>query len=202
MVVASRVKPMPWWTLGLLGVLLVAQWIPAVADALIYDRIAVTRGEAWRIVTGHLVHYSTSHLLANLAVLIPAAWLVETRHRGDVGVLLATAAVAIGGMLFVAEPGILQFGGASGIALAFLVYVGLCGLHGSPRWRVVCSVLLVGVMAKFFAELAGWQWRDWHQDGFVPVVSSHVVGAAAGGALYLWRIIGRGSFWRPAASFR
>lgn len=201
MVAPPVIARLPWWTLGLVSVALMAQWSPGVGDLLVYDRAGVIGGEWWRIVTGHLVHFSAAHLLNNLAVLVPAVWLVETRYRRDMGLLLLAAASAIGIALFVGEPGILQFGGASGISLAFLVYACLRGLHEGHRWRTVCLVLLAIVGAKFAAEFAGWHFRDWQaNEGFVPVMLSHVVGAATGGAVYLWRVFGRIDLFRRPIS--
>lgn len=195
--VAPVLARMPWWTLGLASAALFAQWSPGTADLLVYDRGSVIGGEFWRIVTGHLVHFSAAHLLNNLAVLVPAAWLVETRYRGDAGLIFLGAASAIGIALLVGEPRIVQFGGASGISIAFLVYACMRGLHEDPRWRTVCMVLLTIVGAKFAAESAGWHLRDWQgNEGFVPVMLGHVVGAATGGAVYLWRTLGRIDLFR------
>ncbi len=189
--VAPLLERMPWWTLGLLSALLIAQCSPGTADFLVYDRAAVSGGELWRMVTGHFVHFSASHLLNNLVVLLPAVWLVETRYRRDVGPLFVGAASAIGVAIFVGEPHILQFGGASGISLAFLCYACLRGLHEGQRWRMVCMILLAVICAKFAAEWAGWHLRDWQEnESFVPVMLSHVVGAATGAAVYLWRGLG------------
>lgn len=192
MVAPPLLARMPWWTLGLVSAALIAQWWPGAADFLVYDRAGLVGGELWRIVTGHLVHFSAAHLLNDLAVLVPAAWLVETRYRRDAGLLFLGAAAAIGIALLAGEPRILQFGGASGISLAFLVYACLRGLHEDHRWRTVCIILLAIVGAKFAAESAGWHFRDWQaNEGFVPVMLSHVVGASTGGAVYLWRVFRR-----------
>lgn len=200
MVVAPpRLTRQPWWTLGLLAAALVAQWSPYAADLAVYDRAGIASGELWRIVTGHLVHFSGAHLFNNLIVLLPAVWTVETRYRRDFGPLLMGAAVGIGIALLVGEPQILHFGGASGISLAFLVYACLRGLHEHNRRKVVCMLLLVVVCAKFAAELSGWQFRDWQaEEGFVPVILSHVVGATTGVLVYLWWAFGQLEFSRAA----
>lgn len=192
MVASPLLARVPWWPPGLATAALIALWLPGAADVLIYDRTGVVGGELWRIVTGHLVHFSAAHLINNLVVLVPAVWLVETRYRADAGLLFLGAAAAIGMALLVGEPRLLQFGGASGISFAFLVYACLRGLHEDRRWRTVCMVLLTIMGAKFAAEFGGWHFRDWQaNEGFVPVMLSHVVGAATGGAVYIWRVSGR-----------
>ena len=184
--VASRgVMPTPRWTLGLVAVLVLAQWAPGASDWMVYDRIAVAEGQWWRVVTGHFIHYSWPHLANNLLALVPAAWLVETRYAKDGLPLVVGASVAIGVALLIGEPGIAEFRGASGVALALLGYVALRGLHEQPRWRVVCLLALVLLCAKLVAEAAGWHMQDWQHDGFASVWLSHVAGALVGGALYL-----------------
>lgn len=188
MVAPPRLIAMPWITACLVAAAIAAQWLPGAADLFFYDRGAVARGELWRIVTGHFVHYSWAHLGNSLLALSPAAWLIESRRRWDVLPIAVSACLAIGLMLLLGEPHIAEYRGASGIGLAFLVYAGLCGLHENRRWRGVCVVLLAAVMVKLLAEAAGWQLRNWQADeGFVPVLSSHVVGAAVGAAAYLSR---------------
>lgn len=188
MVAPPRLISMPWISAGLVAAMLAAQWLPGAAELLSYDREAVARGELWRLVTGHLAHYSWEHLTNSLLVLLPAAWLIESRRRSDPLFLTLSAAGTVGMALLLAEPDIAEYRGASAIGLALLVYAASGGLHGDRRWRRVCQVLLAAVIAKLLAETAGWQWRDWQAGaGFVPVASSHAVGAATGVALHLWR---------------
>jgi rhomboid family GlyGly-CTERM serine protease len=181
---------MPWWSLGLVAVALIAQEFDGAADLLVYDREGLAQGELWRLLTGHFVHFSAAHLVNNLVVLVPAVWLVETRYTEDAGLLLLAAASAVGIAVFAGAPEIRQFGGASGISLAVLAYACLRGLHENRRWRLVCGVLLAIVCVKLAAEVF-WSWGllDWKTNGrFVPVTLSHLVGTATGAALYVWRV--------------
>lgn len=189
-----RLIGMPWVTAGLVAAVLLAQWLPGTVELFAYDRAAVAQGEFWRLVTGSFVHYSPTHLGNSLLALLPAAWLIETRRRADVLPISISAALAIGVVLLVGEPGIVEYRGASGIGLALLAYAGLSGLHGERRWRTVCQVLLLVLGAKLIAETAGWQLRNWQTDdaGFVPVLSSHLTGVAIGAAAYLRRRSHRG----------
>jgi rhomboid family GlyGly-CTERM serine protease len=180
----------PWWSLGLVAVALLAQGFDGAADLLVYDRKGLAAGELWRLLTGHLVHFSAAHLVNNLLVVVPAVWLVETRYRKDTGPLLLAAASAVGIAVFVGATEIQQFGGASGISLAVLTYACMRGLHENRRWRMVCGILLAVVCAKLTAEFF-WSWGllDWQANGnFVPVPLSHLVGTATGAALYVWRV--------------
>lgn len=196
MVAPPAVTRIPWWSLGLAAVALLAQWFDGAADLLVYDREGLAGGELWRLLTGHLVHFSAAHLVNNLVVLVPDVWLVETRYTKDAGPLLLAAASAVAIAVFAGAPEIRQFGGASGISLAFLVYACLRGLHENRRWRLVCAALLAIVCAKLAAEFF-WSWGllDWETNGnFMPVRLSHLVGTATGAALYLWRVAGKRAF--------
>jgi rhomboid family GlyGly-CTERM serine protease len=183
----------PWRTLALASAALAAYWLPGAADALVYDRSAVATGELWRLLTAHWVHFSGSHLLSNLAVLVATGWLIEARDRGDSLRLFAVAALSIGIVLFVAQPELRIFGGASGVAYAFVTYLALCGLRDAGRRRWLCAVLLAVAGAKLLAEQV-WGWNLVARDpdaGFVAVPLSHVAGIAAGTGLWLWKLIPR-----------
>lgn len=196
---APSVKVVPWRTFALAAGALVAYAWPGGAEILIYDRAALAHGEAWRLLSGHLVHYSAGHLLANLALVAPVALLVELRYRRDFVWLLLATALAIGCALFLQRPEIVEYAGLSGVALAFLVYACLRGLHEQRRWRIVCAAVLAVVCAKLWAESVwGWSVRDWRgTDAFVSVALSHLLGAATGAALYCVRVASPG--WRRAS---
>ncbi|MGH8679682.1 MAG: rhombosortase, partial [Burkholderiales bacterium] len=148
---------MPWLTLAIVSGALVTQCVPGIAELLVYDRAAITGGELWRVITGHSVHFSSSHLLFNVIVIGAAGSLIEAQDRRDLVELYALSAVLIGLFLFLGEPSLRQFGGLSGIAYALVVYVALSGVHGSGRWRLVCFALSMVVCAKLLAEtLLGW----------------------------------------------
>ena len=145
----------------------------------VYDRNLISDGEVWRLASAHLVHYSRSHLLNNIAVLIPAAWLVESRSRVDLLCVVCVSIFAISATVWFLEPGIDRYAGASGVSLALLTFAGLRGLETVGYWRGVSAFVLVVIAAKLIAEtMFGWQLVDWKQaEGFVPVASSHVAGA-------------------------
>jgi rhomboid family GlyGly-CTERM serine protease len=93
---------------------------------LLLDRHALTAGgEIWRLWTGHWVHFSLSHLVWNLAVLLTAGtWLERVRP----GLLLRHALVAvpvIGAAVLVFEPRLQAYGGLSAIATGAVVLLAL-----------------------------------------------------------------------------
>lgn len=182
MVATPGLKTVPWWTIVTAAAAAAALMIPGAAELLIYDRSGLLRGEMWRLLTAHLVHYSGGHLLNNMLVLVFAGALVETRYRSDWPWIVALSSVAIGIGVYLFEPGIARYAGASGVAFALLTYAALRGLAENPRWRVVCALVLVTIALKLVAEsLFGWQLVHWErQAGFVTVTLSHTVGATSG----------------------
>ena len=202
MVAPPVLTRMPLWSLGLVAVALLTHRFDGAADLFVYDREGIAAGELWRLLTGHLVHFSTAHLVNNLVVLVPALWLVETRYVKDAGLLLLVAASTVGIAVFAGAPELQTFGGASGISLAFLTYACLRGIHENRRWRMVCGVLLSIVCAKLAAEIFwGWGLLNWEANGFVPVALSHFVGTATGIALYVWRVAGERIFHFKCSRF-
>lgn len=186
MVPAHRLKQAPWRSVVLMSVCLSVMLIPSAAELLIYDRAAIARGELWRIFTAHAVHYSVPHLFNNMLALLPAVLLAETRYREDMMYVLVVSALAIGLTIFVCEPGMLRYAGASGIALGLITFVALRGIADKGRWRTVCLTVLAVVVVKLAAEsLFEWQPVDWEREaGFVTVTLAHVTGAASG--LLVW----------------
>lgn len=196
MVASPAVNTIPRHTLALLISLFAAYGATGAADLLVYDRAAIAHGEWWRLATGHWVHFSHTHLLCNLLVVGAAGWLVETGRRTDLAVLCMLAILPTGPVLMLAEPGLAQFGGASGLAYALVVYAALSGLATPGRWRTVCALLLGVIGLKLVLEwCAGWSLSTGTSQGdFVPVPLSHMIGTCAALGLWLWRGRRSGSY--------
>lgn len=121
---------------------------PGLADALIYQRAAILAGQEWRLWTGHLVHYSPSHLLLDLAVFLVAGgwleWITPRLTRWFY--LLAPPAISIA--LLWGDPTLERYAGLSGLATGVLVLLALVQLRrdtgGSP-WFWPAVLLLVAV---------------------------------------------------------
>lgn len=176
----SGTVPWPRVTLACIALLVLMHAVPGIAEVFLFDRDAIRHGEFWRLVTAHAVHYSWTHLWSNVAVLAVAGLWVEPRGSRALAGVLVAASVAVGGAVWMFEPGIVEFAGASGVAVAVTVYAAGCACRDAGRARWVACAILLGVAAKLFAEGAGWHWRDTAEDGFVVVVTSHAAGAAVG----------------------
>jgi hypothetical protein len=135
------------------------------------------------------VHFSALHLAANLLMLWPAGWLLELRDPGVGPWLYGLAMPAIGALLWLTDPALAQFGGASGLACAALAAFALGELAAGGRRRAVGGVLLAGLLLKLAAEWGG----GWSMPGvaaggsFVAVPASHAAGIALGSLVWLAR---------------
>jgi rhomboid family GlyGly-CTERM serine protease len=170
-----------------LAVALGVHLLPTLPPLLVFDRAAIAHGEWWRLVTGHWVHFTAAHLLYNLVVLAVAGAIVEIRGYGNLAALVLLAAVLIGALLYLAEPGMVRYGGLSGIATAVVMSLALHGLGDRPPWRYLSLIVLAALTAKLALEfglgrsivpgLSGMSFRT------VPL--SHAAGAIAAVLAYL-----------------
>ena len=121
---------------------------PRLAEAFIYGRAEILSGQAWRLWTGHLVHYSASHLTWDLAVFLAAGlWLERIAPRLARGFYLL-APPAISGALLWGEPALERYAGLSGLAAGLLVLLALVQLQPGtrePRWFWLAVLALVAV---------------------------------------------------------
>ena len=142
------------WPVFVVAAALVVYVVPGANGTLVYDRGAILHGEVWRLVTGHWVHFSPSQLSCDVAVLGISGWLIGARGDRNFAVLCLLAAVAIGSVLLILEPGLAYYGGLSGIGMASTVYLALQALHEPPPWRGAALAVLVACIAKMVVEQA------------------------------------------------
>lgn len=121
---------------------------PRLTDALIYERTDILAGQAWRLWTGHLVHYTASHLLWDLVVFLAAGlWLEWIRPRLTRWFYLL-APPAISAALWWGDPALEHYAGLSGLATGVLVLLALVQRRrdvGAPPWFWPAVLLLVAV---------------------------------------------------------
>jgi len=179
------VRP-PWLTLAV-AVVIVGVFAagPATFDALVFDRAAIASGEAWRVLTGHLVHVDTGHLILDLAALVVLGGLVECAGHGSrpLLVLLGAGAGVVTAALWVLEPDLARYCGISGVLNT--LYVG-AALMLRPwlgsRWA---AILIAADGAKIAVEAAGGT-ALFSTVTWPPVPLAHAAGACAGlVAIYL-----------------
>jgi rhomboid family GlyGly-CTERM serine protease len=209
--------PQPKWMLCA-GVSIVAaalSWWPGAMQHFRYDRDAILSGQVWRLVSGHLVHLNTTHLMVNLAGLLLLCELLWNALplRHGLGILLAST-VGVSLMLWWLDPAVTWYVGLSGVlhglwagcALAGLLTLAAGGAASSSRknaqgevgrearWLCVGALLLLGVKLgmEYVAgvELSSTSTAA-HWIGAPVVTAAHRYGAMIGLAYVLaWQASG------------
>jgi rhomboid family GlyGly-CTERM serine protease len=171
-----------WWLLGLLFLVLVLLSLLGEGGRLLlrYEREAVLQGEYWRLVTGHLVHGGTQHLILNGAGLaLVAALFRYDDYSWRAWLLIALFSLVAIDLRFVFwEPQVTWYVGLSGVLHGALAAGAVAWWRlGPKRLALLLSVILLGKLT----------WEQWHGalplSGDLPVVvNAHLYGAL-GGAL-------------------
>ncbi len=146
---------MPWLTLAL-TVVLVGLYVAfqGAPGALIYDRAAILDGEAYRLLTGHLVHLDLRHLGFNAGAFAMLGAVYETSGapRGRYVTLMLGSMAAISAVLLGLSPQTLSYCGLSAVLNALFAATVL-GLWRDTR-QVVWLLFLLGDLMKI-----GFEWR-------------------------------------------
>jgi rhomboid family GlyGly-CTERM serine protease len=165
-------------TLISLGVAIVDRWFwPAADVALRYEREAVLQGQFWRLLTAHVVHADTGHLMLNMGGTVLIAALFPQTYRALQWVLVLTvSAAAIGAGLLLWKPEIQWYVGASGILHGALAAGSVAWWRGGRHGlALTLSLLLLGKLC----------WEQWQgalplASGLRVIVDAHLYGAAGG----------------------
>lgn len=153
---------------------------PAAADLLVYERERVLAGEGWRLVTGPFVHFSTTHLAYNVAVLIVAGAWLECRCRAAYLGLIALTTLAGSLYALLLMPDMARFGGLSGVVSALVVALALHGIRdrvGRPAWIALLLLFTAKVAYEFVSGETAFATADAGLFSVVPEV--HLLGAAS-----------------------
>jgi rhomboid family GlyGly-CTERM serine protease len=159
---------------------------PGALPALRYERAAVLAGEAWRLVTGHLVHADLAHLGWNLLGLLIVALLFARDYAGwqwVVILLSSTAATDLGFLLL--EPQLEWYVGFSGVLHGLMA-------AGLVAWLRTSRDAITWIVTALFAAKLAWE----HVVGPLPftagslpvpvVHEAHTYGAIGGLLAGLW----------------
>jgi rhomboid family GlyGly-CTERM serine protease len=149
----------PWASLGVVVLALGVAAAPALNAGLLYDRVALMRGEYWRLWTGHFVHFGWSHLLWNLAVFAVAGVWAERVAPRRARVLLIVAPPIIGVALFGLDPELGFYGGLSGVTAAMLTFLAFAQLARIAESEAAAVVVVAGAEARSSAPSDRWFWR-------------------------------------------
>jgi len=156
---------------------------------LLYERAAILSGELWRLLTGHLVHFSTEHLLLDLLCIAVVGWTIETRRYPKFGLLCVVSALAVGLVSILFLPGMDRYGGLSAIGISAITYLCLFSLKENATHRWVYWAILFLTAVKIFCEAAtGRMLLVPMDDPVVPVPLAHFTGALAAALFFIKNI--------------
>lgn len=180
---AGSAQPFPWATLALALAALAAWCVPGATAALELDR-ALVGHEAWRLVGGHLTHFTVEHLVWDLVVLIGLGGFCEWRWPWRTRAALALAGPVLGLAFLVGCPGLATYRGLSGLdsVLMLLLAAGLFreGALG-PRTRWLPLVAGLAFLAKVTLEAVTGATAFVDARGvFEPVPLIHLAGGLLG----------------------
>jgi rhomboid family GlyGly-CTERM serine protease len=153
-----------------------------VAAGFAWERAALLHGELWRLWSGHLVHFSPGHAGADALGLVAMGLVAEplTGSRRFVLVLAGGALLISLGLLLLA-PGLLEYRGASGLAVLVAVLGGVLAWHAYPGSRpvLVCAGLALAskTLWEAFAHTAAFTDLP---AGVTVAWQAHLLGAVLG----------------------
>jgi hypothetical protein len=149
----------PWASLVVVMFALGVAAAPALNAGLLYDRVALMRGEYWRLWTGHFVHFGLSHLLWNLAVFAVASSWAERVAPRRARILLLVAPLVIGVALYGLDPELGFYGGLSGVTAAMLTFLAFAQLARIAEAKVEADPAAAGAETRPVPPSDRWFWR-------------------------------------------
>ena len=186
-VASSCSRGLPWFTLVAAALAVGVWFVPGAFDALTYDRAKILNGQLWRLITGHWVHFSATHLFWNLVILIPSGVWLEKRSSSALRWTLLASPLAISLALLAFDPALALYAGISGVASGVLVALAVHGLRTQPSARPWWSAVLLLFTAKIAIEAFRAQPLNpeltAHAIHSVPL--AHLIGAAVGASSVL-----------------
>jgi rhomboid family GlyGly-CTERM serine protease len=144
-----------------------------------FDRSGIAAGEAWRLLTGHLVHLGASHAALNLAGLALVWFLVGPAFSGRQWLwIMAGSVAAIDIGLWFGVPSVHWYVGLSGLLHGMLAAGIVAGLAGRNTEAVFLAVVVAVKLAweQFAGPLPGSEATS----GGAVIVDAHLYGFIGG----------------------
>lgn len=160
---------------------------PALAPLLIYDRHAIVAGDVWRLLTAHLVHAGSSHLLWDVLPLLVVGFLWEPAIGRRFWTALGLSTLTVGVGLLALAPGLETYCGLSGVLNGLWVGGALAAARreqagGEPRVALLYRAGVLLALAKIAFEAVSGRtiFTDPTHLGGTPIPLAHALGALGG----------------------
>lgn len=157
------------------------------SEVLEYERDSVAAGEFWRLVTGQLVHWSTAMLVADVAVLLVAGFLLARRSPRVLMLCLPLSAAVVGAAVHFLSPELIRYRGSSGIASALVIACALDLVHegGASRGAGIAASAFFGGKLAYEVATGTSIASGTLPPGVVVAPVAHLAGAASGTVAWL-----------------
>lgn len=171
-----------WLVLSMVGMAALATFFaPELSGVLLYDRQRIAAGEVWRLLTGHLVHFSAGHLRWNLLALGLMAILLPMK---SIRLLTATgiAALTISVGLYFGDTTMDYYGGLSGLVTALIAFalLNLARLDRHRRSLAITGLSLLALKLMWEGTTANSLFVNLSESDIRPSLLAHVVGYVTG----------------------
>lgn len=151
--------------------------------------------EWWQALSCHTVHFGWGHFWRVVPPLALWGWLVESKSRPALLVVLGIAAWTVPAAVLLCEPEVLPYRGASGLACATVTWLAANAIlrrDAGRLARLTGLAALVALAAKIGLELTEGRLMGGEPGGTVVVSwSAHLAGALAGLCVSLFGEAGR-----------
>ena len=161
---------------------------------LLYDRSALVQHELWRLLTCHWVHLSWDHLFWSSTTFLGLGSLCELINKKKYYATVGISAVMIPAAIWWGMPGLILYGGLSGLDCALYALLMVLLIKREIRcrswtWVTFFSLLLTGLMAKISYETVTGMtiFVSNNHSGMVPVPLAHLVGGIVGTGIGLMK---------------
>lgn len=164
-----------------------AHAVEGLRDIMIYDRAAIMSGELWRLITGHVMHFSWRHISWNCVVLLLTGITIEYRRYPGYSALCLLSALTISLSLLLFRKTLTLYCGLSGVVTALVVYLCLNEIQEDQQNSILWIGALIFVLGKITLEFVRREplFVSLNQESGIVVPEAHLSGFLTGAWYWL-----------------
>ncbi len=173
------------YTLVIAVVTLLIHACPTLSSTLQLDFKAVSGGQWWRLLSGHLTHYDGQHLFWDLLMFVVLGAVCERQNRKLFGVFFVIMATIVSLTVMQACGDISEYRGLSGIDTGLFTWLTISQLRkslagGDRYFAAFWTMSGFMLLGKLGFEMITGDVLFVQTDGFKPLLESHLAGATVG----------------------